>query len=223
VRVPILLYHRVDRLAPGLPAITRGLTVDPSAFAAQVAWLHANGFHAIAQRQLYAALLDGARLPPKPVLITFDDGYRDVLEYAAPVLARLRMPATMYVITDRTSRDRPFLGWAGLKALERDGFDIGSHTVDHVDLTTLDAHDLRYQLRGSKWALERGLGHPVPWLAYPFGAENARVAADARRVGYLLAVTERPGSDQPADDPLELRRERVLDTTTLSDLTALVR
>src|SRR3954451_1265898 len=134
LHVPILMYHRIAEDRPGLPEITRRLTVDPQMFARQMAWLKAHGRHAITQKQLHDALTRGRALPSHPVLITFDDGYSNVFKNASPVLARLDMPATAYVITERISGPDPsFLTWRMLRALERRGFDIGSHTITHRD------------------------------------------------------------------------------------------
>src|SRR6266545_4358686 len=105
--VPILMYHRIDVLEPSLPPITHRLTVDPADFAAQMRWLKRNGFHPVTQLQLFDALERGTRLPSKPVMITFDDGYRDVYRNASAVLQRLHMPATAYVITERVGRGGP--------------------------------------------------------------------------------------------------------------------
>ncbi len=161
-----------------------------------MAWLKAHGRHAITQKQLYDALTRGRPLPPHPVLITFDDGYRNVLENAAPVLARLHMPATAYMITERISGPDPsFLTWRMLRALERGGVEVGSHTVTHRDLTSLSDAQALAELVKSKRTLERRLGHRVPWLAYPFGGEDPRIVAFARRAGYALAVTTHSGSD----------------------------
>jgi peptidoglycan/xylan/chitin deacetylase (PgdA/CDA1 family) len=221
--LPILMYHRVDELRPGLPALTRGLTVTPSAFAGQMRWLHAHGFHAISATQAFAALEEDASLPPKPVMITFDDGYRDVLRYAAPVLEELGMPATAFVITDRVSDGDPsFLSWAELGQLEADGIAIGSHTVHHVPLTGLSDSAARWELVRSREALARHLGHPVQWFAYPMGRADSRTALLARRAGYVLAFTTAPGWTQDAREPLLLRRDEVLDTTGLVGLAALV-
>jgi peptidoglycan/xylan/chitin deacetylase (PgdA/CDA1 family) len=223
LRIPILTYHRIDVLEAGLPAITRRLTVAPRDFAAQMRWLRRNGFHALTQRELFAALEHGAPLPPRPVLITFDDGYRDVLTYAAPVLHRLDLPATMYVITTRLSgRDPSFLTVPMLRRLERQGVEIGSHTVSHPDLTTLSDRRLRSELVESRRTLERALRHPVQWLAYPYGAHDARVVDFARRAGYVLAVTTRHGDRQPGAEPLQLYRIRVVDTTGAAGLNALL-
>jgi peptidoglycan/xylan/chitin deacetylase (PgdA/CDA1 family) len=222
--VPILMYHRIDRLRLSLPPITRSLTVTPADFAAQMRWLHARGFHAITQQQLFAALEQGKRLPAKPVMITFDDGYRDVLANAAPLLERLGMPATAYVITGRISgSDVSFLSWAQLKALEQNGVQIGSHTVSHAELPRLTDPAALQELIQSRLALERHLGHPVQWFAYPAGRFDERTEALVRQAGYVLAVTTEPGSAQRARQPFALHRYEVLDTTGVRGLAALLR
>jgi peptidoglycan/xylan/chitin deacetylase (PgdA/CDA1 family) len=223
VRLPVLMYHRIDRLTAALPEITRRLTVGPADFAAQMRWLKANGFHAVTEQQAYDALEHHRPLPPRPVMITFDDGYRDVLWKAAPTLHRLGMAATAFIITDRVSGPDPsFLTWPELRLLERLGVEIGSHTVDHADLTTLDDAQVAHELSASRAALQHDLGHPVQWFAYPAGREDARVVALARQAGYLLAFTTQPGADQSAGAPLELHRFEVLDSTGVRGVAALL-
>jgi peptidoglycan/xylan/chitin deacetylase (PgdA/CDA1 family) len=215
------MYHRVGTDTASSPAITRALTVSPSDFAGQMHWLHAAGFHAVTQGQLLGALLLGLPLPPRPVMITFDDGYRDVLWNAAPVLHRLHMPATAYVITGRISgSDSSFLTWGELRRLEALGFTIGSHTVHHVDLTLEPPESAYTELVDSKRALEQGLHRTVPWFAYPAGRFDPAVVAAAARAGYLLAVTTQPGFLQT--NRLELHRFEVLDTTGSTGLKALL-
>jgi peptidoglycan/xylan/chitin deacetylase (PgdA/CDA1 family) len=129
------------------------------------------------------------------------------------------MPATAYVITARISGpDSSFLTWRELRQLERDGFSIGSHTEHHVELTHVSPGDAFAELTGSRRALERGLGRPVPWLAYPAGAVDPMVAALARRAGYELAVTTHPGDRQNGRRPLELHRIEVPDGVSLQAL-----
>jgi peptidoglycan/xylan/chitin deacetylase (PgdA/CDA1 family) len=220
--VPILMYHRVGPEPDG-PAITDALTVPSGDFLAEMEWLHRSGFHAITQRQLFLALERGAPLPPHPVLLTFDDGYRDVLWNAAPVLRRLRMPATAYVITGRIDgRDPSFLTWDEIDELQRDGFDIGSHTVHHVELPYLSREQAWSELDASRRTLERHLGHPVQWFSYPAGAEDPAVLPLVERAGYVLAVTTHYGEVQSARHPLELKRYEVLDTTGVGGLRALL-
>jgi peptidoglycan/xylan/chitin deacetylase (PgdA/CDA1 family) len=221
--VPILMYHRIASPSASEPPLTQALTVAPATFAAQMRWLRHAGFHAIRQEQLFAALEHGRPLPSRPVMITFDDGYRDVLWNAAPLLARLRMPATAYVVTGRIDDGDPsFLTWPELPRLEARGIEIGSHTVDHLDLTLLTRGRALDELERSRRALERHLGHPVQWFSYPAGRENPRVVRLVRRAGYVLAVTTRPGELQAASRPLTLRRLEVLDTTGVRGLAALL-
>jgi peptidoglycan/xylan/chitin deacetylase (PgdA/CDA1 family) len=220
LRVPILMYHRVSA-AP--PPSQRPLTVRPVDFARQMRWLKQHGYRTITQRELYDALFLGKRLGPKPILITFDDGYSDVFHEALPVLKRLDMRATAYVISGRTLRsDTVFLTWHLLRALERDGFEIGSHTITHRDLTSLSDNEVLRELVQSRRAFERRLGHPVQWLAYPFGAYDSRIERLARRAGYVLAVTTEQGVVQSASRPLALRRLRVLDSTGVAGLAAML-
>ena len=219
LHVPILLYHRVSAEVAGLP----GLTVSPTDFEAEMAWLHGAGFHAITQLQLFDALEHGAVLPTRPVMITFDDGYRDVLWNAAPVLHRLHMPATVYVITARIDDGDPsFLSWPELAHLRALGFDIGSHTVHHTDLTAVPSLTAYTELWRSRRELERRLGGRVQWLAYPLGHADERVAKLAAAAGYVLAMTENDGVAQRAREPLLLDRERVLPTTGVAGVQALV-
>jgi peptidoglycan/xylan/chitin deacetylase (PgdA/CDA1 family) len=221
--VPILMYHRINVVTPSTPAVSRSLTVNPAVFAHQMTWLKQHGFHTVTQAELLAALMCGRRLAPKPIMITFDDGYQDVFFKASRVLSRLGMRATAYVISGRISAGDPsFLTWPLLYALEQRGIEIGSHTVAHRDLTTLSDRDLLTDLVRSRRALERKLRHRVPWLAYPFGAYDERVANVARRAGYLLAVTTNSGVLQSAQAPLELRRLRVLDSTGVRGLAAML-
>jgi peptidoglycan/xylan/chitin deacetylase (PgdA/CDA1 family) len=206
------------------PASSRPLSVHPAAFARQMEWLSRNGYHTITQRRLFDALMCGGALPRRPVLLTFDDGYRDVFFNASEVLMRLNMRATAYVVTDRISGpDISFLTWNLLHALERRGIEIGSHTRAHRDMTSLSDEALLADLTQSRLALERELRHPVPWLAYPFGSYDARVEHVARRAGYVLGVTTEPGALHSARRPLALPRLRVLDSTGVRGLAAMLR
>ena len=186
-------------------------------------WLRGHGYHAITQAQLFAALEKGKKLPAKPVMITFDDGYRDVLTNAAPWLKRLGMPATAYVITSRISNgDVSFLSWAQLHALEESGVEIGSHTVHHAELPSLSDPAALQELIQSRRALEQHLHHPVQSFAYPAGKFDEHSEELVRQAGYVLAVTTRPGATQDARAPFALHRYEVLDTTGVRGLAALL-
>jgi peptidoglycan/xylan/chitin deacetylase (PgdA/CDA1 family) len=217
------MYHRINVVTGSTPVESRGLTVHPADFARQMAWLDRHGYRTITQGELFDALMCGRPLGRRPIMITFDDGYRDTFFKASPVLVRLGMRATAYVVSSRISGPDPsFLTWPLLHALERRGIQIGSHTVAHRNLTTLSDRALLADLTSSRRTLERRLGHRVPWIAYPFGAYDERVERFARRAGYVLGVTTQGGALQSARRPLALRRLRVSDTTGVRGLAALL-
>jgi peptidoglycan/xylan/chitin deacetylase (PgdA/CDA1 family) len=221
--VPILLYHRIGRL-PAVPTpISDALTVEPSVFDGQMEWLSRHRFHPISDRQLLRALNLGTPLPKRPVLITFDDGYADVLYNAAPVLHRLHWPATAFIITDRVGGPDPsFLTWAELRDLEQDGFTIGSHTVHHLDLTKVPPGQAWFELLQSRLTLERRLGRPVHSFAYPYGAENPAVVGEVNSAGYALAFTTRSGDVQTQAQRLLLRRYDIHRNLDLAQFAALL-
>ena len=223
IDVPILMYHRIGGLPIDPTPTSTKLTVQPGVFAAQMEWLARHGFHAITVRQLYAALERRAPLPSRPVLITFDDGYRDVLHNAAPVLRRIGMPAAAFIITDRVSGPDPsFLTWQELRDLERDGFTIGSHTVHHLPLPSLPSAQALAELKQSRATLQRHLGKPVDWFAYPDGAEDASVVQLVAKAGYRLAFTTQTGFAQYAREPLLLHRDEIARSDGLAGFASLL-
>jgi peptidoglycan/xylan/chitin deacetylase (PgdA/CDA1 family) len=224
IRLPILMYHRINVSPPGTSSMERRLTVHPADFARQMRWLKQHGYRAVTQRELFDALFLGRRLGPKPILITFDDGYRDLYENASHVLAGLDMRATAYVISGRTKNGYPtFLTWRLLRQLEARGIEIGSHTATHPSLPSLSDADVLRELVQSRLAFERRLGHPVQWLAYPGGAYDGRIERLAKRAGYVLAVTTEHGSVQSARRPFALPRLRVLDSTGVAGLAEMLK
>lgn len=218
------MYHRIAKVRAGEPQLTVDLTVDPADFARQMRWLADNDFTSITQRQLFDALMEGAPLPERPVLITFDDGYRGVATIAAPIMRRHGLTGTAYVITDRISKDPKaaptWLTWGQIRALERRGWDIGSHTVSHADLTATPPDQVLRQLRQSRFALEKNLGQPVQWFCYPYGRVDPEVERLVRKAGYVLAVTTQPGDRLSAREPLLLPRVRVSYETGVRGLSA---
>ena len=221
--VPILMYHRIDYVEPTTPAATKALTVSPEDFRHQMAWLKRHGYHTITQRSLFNALMCGSHLRRKPIVITFDDGYRDVYRYAAPVIERFGMHAISYLITERISgEDHSFLSWQQVRRFEDRGVEIGSHTVSHAALTSLSDAAALDELVKSRKKLERKLDHRVPWLAYPYGNYDGRIEALARKAGYKLAVTTEWGTLQSASRPFALKRLRVLDSTGVSGLAGML-
>lgn len=214
--VPILMYHLVSDRAP---ATFHSYTVSPAAFRRQVATITRLGFRSVTMDDLATARAGGSRLPRRPVVITFDDGFRDCLRYAAPVLHDAGLTATMYVVAGLlgdTSRwmaaqgvDLPLLTRTELMDLEQAGVRCESHALTHPRLASLSTSKVSHELTASRRVLEDALGRPVRHLAYPHGSQDARVRAAAREAGYVSACTTRPGKALPEDDDFALPRAKV--------------
>jgi peptidoglycan/xylan/chitin deacetylase (PgdA/CDA1 family) len=218
VQVPVLTYHRVAPLsAVGLP----DLKVDPANFVAELSALHRDGYHTIGQAQLFDALYKGATLPHKPVLISVDDGYIDDVTRILPTLQRFHMVATFFVITGRMT-EPGFLTANQIRELDRAGMDVGDHTAHHVDLRLLTPAQLRMETSGSRHVLERVLGHPVYFFAYPFGDYNASVVDAVRKAGFTMAYTTAGGITESTSAPLTMPRVHVGRSETPSGLVGLL-
>jgi peptidoglycan/xylan/chitin deacetylase (PgdA/CDA1 family) len=159
---------------------------------------------------------------PKTLAVTFDDGYRSVLEGALPVLQSLGVPATLFVPTAWVGVPGPMtwpgidrwvggpwdhelrpLAWEELRALADAGWEIGSHSRSHPRLTGLDDAQLTAELTESRSECERALGRPCTSIAYPYGDVDARVVAAAARAGYRAGagLPMRPHTPRPLDWP----------------------
>jgi peptidoglycan/xylan/chitin deacetylase (PgdA/CDA1 family) len=218
VQVPVLTYHRVAPLsAVGLP----DLKVDPGNFLAELTTLRSDGYHAISQAQLFAALYRGGKLPPKPIILSVDDGYIDDVRTILPDLERLHMVATFFVITGRMS-EPGFLDAAAIRQLDRAGMDVGDHTAHHVDLRLLTPSELRTETAGSRQVLQHVLGHPVYFFAYPFGDFNDAVVSAVRAAGFTMAYSTAGGITESTSSPLTMPRIHVGRAETPSGLVSLL-
>jgi len=211
--VPVLVYHVIG-YSPGGSAL-EGLYVTPAEFRTQVAWLAANGFHAITLDAVLRYWLHRVTLPPKPVVLTFDDGYPGDWRYALPILRAHRWAAVLNLQIGNLVPLR-------VRQLIAAGWQIASHTFTHPDLTTVGAAQLRHEVLDSRFWIERVFHVPVDTFCYPYGHYDAAVVAEVRRAGYTAALTENPGRASPANGLLTLDRIRVGPTTGPAALAAAV-
>jgi peptidoglycan/xylan/chitin deacetylase (PgdA/CDA1 family) len=170
--VPVLCYHQVRPPTARDGADARPYIVAPAALSRQMQALDAAGFHTITGDQLVAHVARGARLPSKPVLLTFDDASAGQFTAALPILRRHGFVATFFVMT--VVLDKP--GWLTrrqVRALDRAGMTIGAHTWDHSAVPDYTGTDWRTQIDEPTRALSRLVGHPVRLFAYPFGLWDA--------------------------------------------------
>ena len=214
----VLTYHKVNDLKPN------PITVPTATFARQMALLAELGYQAVSLDAVVDHYVAGAPLPRRAVLITFDDGYRDNLENAAPILLRHGYPAVVFVATDFLDDDRPLphetalrklgvenptIRWSDLAALEASGLRIESHGVSHTRLSELDAEQVTRELVVSKQRLEDALGREVEAFAYIKGTRldfEPEHPSLVQQAGYKLGFTAIFGADSPQSDRFQLRR-----------------
>ena len=218
--VPILMYHAVtdtptERCQP--------LAVRPRAFADQLAYLRDQGFTALTATQLAALRrgADGAALPERPVVLTFDDGYADFHTTALPTLQRYGFTATLFVATDWLAggpgsqrAPGPMLTWSQVAEVAAAGIEIGGHTHTHPQLDQLPEAAVRSEVADSKKLLEDRVQQPVASLAYPYGYSDARVRQVVRETGYTSAWAVSNVLPRPDHDPFALPRLTMNHATT---------
>lgn len=214
--VPILMYHyiRVNPVASDVEGFN--LSITPQDFAAQVQWLAENGFHTVTVAQVRDWVRNGTPLPPKPIALTFDDGYDDAYSAARPVLAAYHMTGTFFIITGFVNQPR-YLNWDQVVSLDHQGFEIGSHTVHHLGLPYISIALRRFELVNSRSTLEGHLGHSVLDFCYPSGEVNGPTEQSVTQAGYLAATTTQSGFARRGDDPLRLPRLRIYGGMTLGE------
>lgn len=190
--VPILLYHSIA------PFELSGVWIPKMRFEKQIRWLFKNHFNCIKPQKLF---VDDP--PPRPVVITFDDGYDNFYENGLPVMLKYGFTATIFVVSHYVGKTntwdagvtrRTHMGWDKLREFPGLGFEIASHTDTHSDLTKLSRKEVRRELEFSKKTIEDKIGKPVEFLSYPFGRHSKFVRDCAKELGYTACFSSNPFS-----------------------------
>ena len=217
----VLMYHKVNDLMPN------PTTVPTAVFEEQMALLGEYGYVPVSLDAVRDHYLYGAELPARAALITFDDGYRDNLENALPVLRRHGYPAVVFVPIGFLDDGRPLpheeplrllgvrnetLGWDELRELEAGGVRIESHGIGHRPLSELDPAEATREIALSKLRLEERLGREVDAFAFVKGSQadyRPEHASLVQQAGYKLAFTSVSGANGPESDRFRLRRYNI--------------
>ncbi|MCL5407100.1 MAG: polysaccharide deacetylase family protein [Patescibacteria group bacterium] len=190
---PILVYHHIALKRP-----QNSYYVSPEIFDQQMKWLKDNGYHIISFDQFYAAALGKEKIPKKPIIITFDDGLEDQFKNAFPILKKYGFTATFFIKMNNLNKGG--MTWDQLKELQKAGNIIGSHSVNHDDMSKMPENQLKYESEESKRLLEQNLGTEIKYFCYPGGAYSANTILAVKNAGYLAAVTTRHKVDQEIKD-----------------------
>jgi peptidoglycan/xylan/chitin deacetylase (PgdA/CDA1 family) len=200
--VPILEYHVLGRPKTEVPYPE--LYVPRAAFRKQMDWLDRQGYEAVTLERVEDAWYRGGTLPSKPIVISFDDGYRPQYTFALPQLRQHGWPGVLNLKAEGSD-----LYESNVKAMLNAGWELAAHTINHQDLTTLEGEALEEEVAGSRKILQREYGVPVKNFCYPAGRFDETVIAAVEAAGYEGATTEIPGL-ATREHPYELARIEVL-------------
>ncbi len=188
--VVVLCYHRLEGRAGGINSI------EPALFEKHMAEIKQSGVPVISMQDFLAWRRGEKDIPPKAILITLDDGYVSEVNVGVPILEKYGFPATFFVYLEYINKGGKSVTWAQLAELRDKGYEIGSHTVSHLDLKHKPAKWpgdyeswLKDELERSKKVLEEQLGIRCATIAYPFGNHNEKVQAATKAAGYEAAFT----------------------------------
>ena len=223
-RVPILCYHSVSD-APSVAGAE--FRVRPGTLARQLRFLQRQGYRSMTLNEVIAAFEAGAPLE-KAVVLTFDDGYRDNVTIAAPLLRDHGFRATLFVVNEFVGRSNTIFSddlatWDEIQSLRDHGWEIGLHSATHPDLRTLDPSRLRQEILDARGILEQRLGAGVSSFAYPWGKYTAAVADMVRLAGFRTAVTVSHSLASATSDRYALPRCAMRGTDSMLDFMLTVR
>jgi peptidoglycan/xylan/chitin deacetylase (PgdA/CDA1 family) len=184
--VPILCYHNIRDFSANASGNIKTYTVKPTAFAEQMKALSDEGYHTILPNQLYDYLVHDAPLPPKPIMITFDDTREEQYTIGTAEMRKYGFKGVFFVMT--VSINRPnYLTKDQIKNLSDNSNVIAAHTWDHHMVTKYSGDDWNTQLVKPKKKLEEIIGKPVNYFAYPFGLWNKEAIPQIKNSGYQMA------------------------------------
>jgi len=230
MRLPVLAYHHVGDSRPGT---YRDLSVPPDLFERHIKWLRRMGYRSISPADWVRWCRDGTGLPPKPVLLTFDDAFADITKYALPMLQHYGFGATVFVVTGyiggtnawdkaRGSAIHPLMTSEQLRFWANQGIEFGAHSRTHPDLAAVSTQAAEDELLRSRDELAALLERKITAFAYPYGRYNEAVTDFARKV-FELAFTTEQGLNNLNTDLVRLKRSCIGPQDSVVDLEFLLR
>jgi len=220
IGVPILMYHVIAPAPPDAPF--PGLYVTPAQFVSQMDALAAAGYHAVTLDEVRAAWLGSGRLPSRPIVISFDNGYRTQFTRALPVLRRLGWVGDENLQLSGLPPAQGGLNTEQIRALVSAHWELDTQGYDHLDLVGMDRAQLRHQIAAARTLIRRRFHVRADWFCYPSGDYSPAAVAEVKAARFVGATTVVPGWARATDDPYRLPRLRLLGGTSPQGLLALI-
>ncbi|MGA2765067.1 MAG: polysaccharide deacetylase family protein [Spirochaetia bacterium] len=190
---PILIYHSIRRYVESDTPAVRRYIATPEALEQELAWLRDNGFVSVSFDDLANHITSGAPLPPKPVILSFDDDWESQYRYGLPLLKKYGFSATFYIWVVVVGM-KHHMTWDEIRELKAAGMQLGCHTITHPYLTRVQKDEtLQHEILGARKIIEARTGASVTTIAYPFGQYDERVVAAAKSAGFTSARSTWPG------------------------------
>lgn len=210
VNVPVLMYHYISEVPADADIYRQDLTVPPERFEAHLQYLQEQGYTTVTLSDIYETLSVGRLLPPRPIVLTFDDGYKDAYTHVLPLLQKYGFIGEFFLLTTPPDSDHPaYVSWAEAKEMNDAGMSIQAHGRDHVDLTNRSNAFLVFQVLGAREAIEAHVGQPVRFFCYPSGRHDTAAEALVASANYWGAVTTAWGTELRLDNRYTWPRIRV--------------
>lgn len=217
------MYHYVSHPPEDADIYRIDLSVKPEVLEEQMNYLASNGFTTIDFYDLSRAITHQQPLPPKPVILTFDDGYLDNYLNAYPILERYGFKGTFFVVTEFVDRQlEGYMTWEMLTEMAAAGHRIEPHSRTHIDLRARERDELIWEILGPQQTLAFHLGYTPRYFSYPSGRYDTAVIDILNELEYWGAVTTISGKCQSYPDRFEWTRLRVRFDTPLPEFADLV-
>jgi len=219
VRLPIIAYHHITDKQKN------DMTVSPELFTEHMQFLLDNGYHPITLDRWCTAALHGAKLPSKPIAITFDDAWKNQYEFAIPILEKFGFKATFFAYTDVIG-NKTTMTWEQISELSEKGNCIGCHSATHCKMTKQFYFESKEQYKerinreiaGAKKLMEEQLGIPIRHFCYPYGFYNTEIFSMLEEAGFVSAVTVNPAANTFFTPLFKLDRFIIAPWTTVEKL-----
>ncbi len=219
--LPILMFHYIEEISSkSADQMRYRLSFPPEKLEQFLIFFKEHHVETLTFWDLKDAIEGKKQLPQKSVILTFDDGYLDHYKNAFQMLKKYNMKGVFFIISKKPGLDANYATWEQLKEMAENGQEIASHTVSHLDLTTLSDKRIIYELATSKKTIEEKIGKPVITLCYPAGKYDDRaikIASD----NYLFARTTKWGQYFSLDKKYEIPTIRIAPTTNMGLLRSL--